>query len=158
MKMSENGKSVLKHYESCRLKAYQDSVGVWTIGWGHTGSDVRPGLVWSQRQADTALDVDLARFETAVSRAVRVPLNQSQFDALVCFTYNLGIGALQSSTLLAKLNGGDYAAVGAQLRRWNKAGGQTLYGLVKRRAAEDALFNGASAGTAIAIGDKQPRP
>lgn len=158
MKISEQGKTVLKHYESCRLTAYQDSAGVWTIGWGHTGAEVRPGLVWSQQQADAALEKDLSWFEGKVNALVRVPLTQGQFDALVSFAYNLGVGALQSSTLFAKLSARDYAGAAGEFPRWRNAGGKPLYGLVKRRAAEQALFNGKTAAEAIAIGDKQPRP
>lgn len=158
MKISEQGLKVLKHYESCRLTAYQDSAGVWTIGWGHTGPEVKSGLVWTQQQADAALQKDLDWFEQRVTSLVRVPLKQRQFDALVCFAYNLGVGALQSSTLFAKLSARDYAGAAEQFPRWRNAGGKPLYGLVKRRAAEQALFNGKSADEAIAIGEKQPRP
>lgn len=158
MKISEQGKTVLKHYESCRLTAYQDSAGVWTIGWGHTGTEVRPGLTWTQQQADAVLEKDLSWFEGKVTALVRVLLSQGQFDALVSFAYNLGVGALQSSTLFAKLSARDYAGAAAQFPRWKFSGKDVLYGLVKRRAAEQALFNGKTAAEAIAIGDKQPRP
>lgn len=186
MKISPDGLAITKHYENCHLESYPDpasplgkectrrgfnitayrnihnwpqlSGSPWTIGWGHTGDEVKPGIMWTQKQCDDALAADMAKFERAVTSAVRVSLNQAQFDALVDFTYNVGPGNLQSSTLLAKLNGGDYASVGKELRRWNKAGGQVMYGLVKRRAAGDARFNGAPAGRAIETGDAQPRP
>ena len=142
MKTSANGIKLIQGFEGLRLKAYQDSVGVWTIGYGHTGSDVTPGLVINQAQADALLARDLERFETGVTRLVQVPLNQNQFDALVSFSYNLGLGSLQGSTLLRLLNADDYAGAAAQFPRWNKAGGKELPGLTRRRAAEQAMFLG----------------
>jgi len=97
----------------------------------------------SSARAEEMLQADLPRFEAAVSRLVTVPLDQHQFDALVSFTYNLGEGNLRSSTLLKKLNAGDYAAAAAQFERWVTAAGKPLPGLVKRRAAERAMFEGA---------------
>ncbi|MCP1292527.1 lysozyme [Chromobacterium sp. S0633] len=140
MNISANGVKLIQQFEGLRLKAYQDAVGVWTIGYGHTGPDVTPGLVISQAQADALLARDLNRFETGVSRLVQVPLNQNQFDALLSFSYNLGLGSLQNSTLLRLLNQRDYAGAAAQFPRWNKAGGKVLPGLTRRRAAEQALF------------------
>ncbi|UJB32647.1 MULTISPECIES: lysozyme [Chromobacterium] len=140
MNISANGVKLIQQFEGLRLKAYQDAVGVWTIGYGHTGPDVTPGLVISQAQADALLARDLNRFETGVSRLVSVPLNQNQFDALLSFSYNLGLGSLQNSTLLRLLNQRDYAGAAAQFPRWNKAGGKVLPGLTRRRAAEQALF------------------
>ncbi|MGR2678743.1 lysozyme [Chromobacterium haemolyticum] len=142
MKTSANGIKLIQQFEGLRLKAYQDAVGVWTIGYGHTGPDVTPGLVITQAQADALLARDLSRFESGVTRLVQVPLNQNQFDALVCFSFNLGLGALQGSTLLRLLNAGDYAGAAAQFPRWNKAGGKVLPGLTRRRVAEQALFLG----------------
>ncbi|QOZ81965.1 MULTISPECIES: lysozyme [Chromobacterium] len=140
MNISANGIKLIQQFEGLRLKAYQDAVGVWTIGYGHTGPDVTPGLVITQAQADALLARDLSRFETGVTRLVQVPLNQNQFDALVSFSYNLGLGSLQNSTLLRLLNQRDYAGAAAQFPRWNKAGGKVLPGLTRRRAAEQALF------------------
>lgn len=140
MNISANGVKLIQQFEGLRLKAYQDAVGVWTIGYGHTGPDVTPGLVISQAQADALLARDLNRFETGVSRLVQVPLNQNQFDALLSFSYNLGLGSLQNSTLLRLLNQRDYAGAASQFPRWNKAGGKVLPGLTRRRAAEQALF------------------
>ncbi|NHR05165.1 lysozyme [Chromobacterium haemolyticum] len=140
MNISANGIKLIQQFEGLRLKAYQDAVGVWTIGYGHTGPDVTPGLVISQAQADGLLARDLNRFETGVSRLALVPLNQNQFDALVSFSYNLGLGSLQNSTLLRLLNQRDYAGAAAQFPRWNKAGGKVLPALTRRRAAEQALF------------------
>ncbi|OQS37343.1 lysozyme [Chromobacterium haemolyticum] len=140
MNISANGIKLIQQFEGLRLKAYQDAVGVWTIGYGHTGPNVTPGLVITQAQADALLARDLSRFETGVTRLVQVPLNQNQFDALVSFSYNLGLGSLQNSTLLRLLNQRDYAGAAAQFPRWNKAGGKVLPGLTRRRAAEQALF------------------
>ena len=105
---SPNGQTLIKKFEGLRLTAYQDMVGVWAIGYGHTGPDVKPGLTITQQQADQLLINDLVRFNNGVNALVTVKLNQNQFDALVSFSYNLGLGSLQNSTLLRLLNqGGD---------------------------------------------------
>lgn len=153
MKISQDGIDILKHFEGCRLQAYPDPAtggAPWTIGYGHTGPEVKPGLKWTQAQADAVLLLDLASFEKSVASAVRVPLTQPQFDALVCFAYNVGIGNLQSSALLAKLNGRDYVGAQAQFIRWNKAAGKEMPGLTRRRKAEAARFGGATSKNAIA--------
>lgn len=158
MKTSNNGIAVIKHYEGIRLKAYPDpatGAAPWTIGIGHTGPEVKPGLTWTPAQADAALSTDLARFEEAVSKVVIVGLTQGQFDALVSFAYNLGTGNLQSSTLLSMVNARNFTGAADQFARWNKAGGKVLAGLTKRRAAEAALFRGETSAAAIALGDKQ---
>lgn len=155
MKISSNGLAVLKYFENCHLEAYPDPAtggAPWTIGWGHTGPEVKRGLVWTQKQADDALVADLARFERAVTAAVRVPLNQGQFDALVSFTYNLGEGNLKSSTLLKMVNAGNFAGAAEQFKRWNKANGKTMRGLTRRRAAEQCLFLGMGGASAIERG------
>ena len=131
---------LVTHYEGCRLTAYQDSVGVWTIGYGHTGPEVKAGLSISQDQATSLLQQDLAMAAGGVDKVVTVPITPNQRGALTSFTYNLGIGNLKSSTLLKKLNAGDMPGAAAEFPRWNKAGGKVLPGLVKRRAAEQALF------------------
>ena len=140
MKANSAGLALIKHYEGLRLIAYADVVGVLTIGYGHTGADVTPGLVITQTQADQLLADDLARFESGVSGLALVPLNANQFSALVSFSYNLGLGNLRQSTLLRELNGGDYTAAANQFPRWDRAGGRELPGLLKRRQAEQALF------------------
>lgn len=106
---------------------------------GHTGPDVRKGLTITREQSQTLLSADLARFEGAVNR-LGGKMTQGQFDALVSFAFNLGIGALAKSTLLKKHQAGDYAGAAKEFARWNKAGGKVLAGLVKRRAAEAALY------------------
>ena len=131
----------MKHFESCKLTAYQDSVGVWTIGWGHTAG-VKKGDNWTQDEADDILLNDLEKFEGYVNQYVKVPLTQNQFDALVSWTFNLGPGNLKSSTMLTKLNEKSYDEVPSQMKRWNKAGGKVLRGLERRRNAEAAMFSG----------------
>ena len=132
---------MIKHFESCKLTAYQDSVGVWTIGWGHTAG-VKKGDNWTQDEADDILLNDLEKFEGYVNQYVKVPLTQNQFDALVSWTFNLGPGNLKSSTMLTKLNEKSYDEVPSQMKRWNKAGGKVLPGLERRRNAEAAMFSG----------------
>lgn len=131
--------SIIKGYEGLRLKAYQDSVGVWTIGYGHT-KGVSSGMEINETQADTFLREDVSWAQDAVNDNVSVPLNQLQFDALVSFTFNLGETNLKSSTLLRKLNSGDYLGAANEFQRWNKAGGKELSGLTKRRNAEANQF------------------
>ena len=139
MQVSEEGVSLIRHFEGCRLDAYLCPAGVWTIGYGHT-KGVKEGDTINQEAAEAFLIEDLETFEQAVSRLVEVPLTQQQFNALVSFTFNLGAGNLAESTLLKKLNGYQYDKVPEQLMRWVRAGGEVLDGLVKRRAAEAAMF------------------
>ena len=141
MKIGSTGVDLIKHFESCKLTAYQDSVGIWTIGWGHTGS-VKKGDIWTQGEADNILLNDLDKFEGYVNQYVKVPLTQNKFDALVSWTFNLGPGNLKSSTMLTKLNEKKYDEVPSQMKRWNKAGGKVLHGLERRRNAEAAMFSG----------------
>ncbi len=139
MQISKAGLDLIKQFEGLYLNAYRCPAGVPTIGYGHTAG-VAMGQTITQQQADEYLRRDVRQFERAVSRLVRVPLTQGQFDALVSFAFNLGEGALAQSTLLRLLNDGDHAGAAAQFDRWNKAGGRVLPGLVRRRAAERALF------------------
>ena len=134
-----SGLKLITLFEGCELTAYQDAVGVWTIGYGHT-VDVHQGMTINQTQADRLLQEDLSRFEAAVEEAVTVGLNENQFGALVSFTFNLGSGSLSESTLLHLLNAGDLRGAANEFPRWNKAGGQPLLGLTRRRLAERALF------------------
>jgi lysozyme len=143
MRTSQKGVSLIKSFEGLRLKSYQDSVGVWTIGYGTTRG-ITAGITITADQAERMLQNDIVRFEPQIDQLVNVPLTQNQWDALMSFTYNLGVGNLGSSMLLKLLNGGDYASAAAQFPRWNKAGGQVLTGLTKRRAAEQAMFLGAA--------------
>lgn len=144
MQTSDKGIALIKQFEGCKLTAYQDSVGVWTIGYGWTqpvdGKPVRAGMTIKQETAERLLKTGLVSYESDVSRLVKVGLTQGQFDALVSFTYNLGARSLSTSTLLRKLNAGDYAGAADEFLRWNKAGGKVLNGLSRRREAERALF------------------
>ena len=139
MRTGRDGVELIRHFEGCRFDAYLCPAGVWTIGYGHT-ADVKEGDSIDQKAAEAFLIEDLESFEQAVTRLVEVPLTQQQFDALVSWTFNLGAGNLAESTLLRKLNNYQYAEVPEQMMRWVRAGGQVLDGLVKRRAAEAALF------------------
>jgi lysozyme len=137
---SPRGIDLIKQFEGLRLTAYQDMVGVWTIGYGHTGPDVKPGLTITQQRAEQLLINDLVQFERGVNDLVTVQINQNQFDALVSFTYNLGVGSLQKSTLLRLLNAGSYQPAADEFPRWNRAGGNVVAGLARRRYAERQLF------------------
>ncbi|MEE9648102.1 lysozyme [Enterobacter soli] len=144
MQTSDKGISLIKEFEGCKLTAYQDSVGVWTIGYGWTqpvdGKPIRAGMTIKQETAERLLKTGMVSYESDVSRLVKAGLTQGQFDALVSFTYNLGARSLSTSTLLRKLNAGDYAGAADEFSRWNKAGGKVLNGLTRRREAERALF------------------
>ena len=140
MNLGYKGTKLLKYFEGCKLTAYQDSVGVWTIGYGHT-KGVYDGMTITQEEAEQMLLTELEEYEGYVEKYVTVPLTQNQFDALVVWVYNLGPTNFRNSTLLKELNSGDYTAAGKEITRWNKAGGKVLAGLVKRREAEAQLFN-----------------
>ena len=139
MKISEEGIGLIKRFEGCKLKSYQDSVGVYTIGYGSTRG-VGEGDVITQEEAERRLLADLETVEKCINNSVAVELTQQQYDALCSFTFNLGCGALRGSTLLKKLNDGDDDGAAQEFSRWNKAGGQILAGLVSRRKAEHDLF------------------
>jgi len=138
------GFKLLTTFEGCELTAYDDGGGVWTIGYGHTGDDVYPGLTISQTQAEELLRIDLEKFESFVEDAVEAQLNDSQFSALVCFCFNVGPGTdgFGGSTLLKLLNQGNYQRAANQFPVWNKVNGQPWLGLTRRRLAERALFLG----------------
>jgi lysozyme len=139
MRISDNGLELIKSFEGLYLKAYLCPAKVWTIGYGHTGN-VKPGDVITRQQADELLRQDVEEFVAIVNTAVKVPLTQNQFDSLVSFVYNVGADAFRKSTLLRKLNAGDYAGAAQEFDRWNKARGVVLPGLVKRRKKERELF------------------
>ncbi len=137
------GLAIIKESEGLVLTAYPDpgtGGDPWTIGYGHTGPDVRQGVTWTQGQADQALQNDLTKFETGVNGMIARPLNSNQFSALVSFAYNVGLGALQNSTLLRDVNAGDFAGATAQFGQWVNGGNGPLPGLVTRRQRESALF------------------
>jgi lysozyme len=137
--ISDEGLSKIKQYEGLRLKSYKDVGGVWTIGYGNT-RHAKPNMEISNQQADLFLREDIATFEQAVERLVKVPLNDNQFAALVSFSFNVGSGALEKSTLLKKLNAGDYECVPNELLKWNKVQGKAVTGLTNRRNAEGGLW------------------
>jgi GH24 family phage-related lysozyme (muramidase) len=141
VKISEAGLSLIKSFEGCVLTAYLDAVGIWTVGYGHTGPSVHRGLTITQKLAEDILAQDVRRFELGVLNNVKVNLNQNEFDALVSFSFNVGVNALKNSTLLRMLNdGADRSIVAAEFLRWNKGGNKVLEGLTRRRQAEKALF------------------
>ena len=145
MKISEKGLAMIESFEGCLLKASNKLDGVWTIGYGQTGryygKRVRRGMTTTKAEAHAWLrDHSIKTYEDAVTQAVKVPLNQNQFDALVSFTYNVGVGALKQSTALRKLNAGDYAGAADALTMWTKCRRKVLAGLVRRRKEERALF------------------
>ena len=137
------GLNLIKKYEGLQLKAYKDPVGIWTIGYGHTGRDVKPGKVITKAEAERLLKKDLRKFERQVNRRVTRKLNRNQFDALVSFTFNVGAGNFASSTLLKKLNKGDFKGAANEFLKWDKAGDplRVLPGLARRRMEERELFN-----------------
>lgn len=139
MKTNSAGINLIKSCEGCVLHTYLDAVQIPTIGYGHTGPDVVPGLTITQDEAETLLRKDLEKFERGVATLVKVTISDNAYAALVCFSYNLGLNALAQSTLLKKLNSGD-RTVADEFGRWTKAGGKVLPGLVKRREAEKHLF------------------
>ncbi|WP_198079719.1 lysozyme [Acinetobacter calcoaceticus] len=141
---SNSGLNLIKDFEGKRLNAYDDGVGVWTIGYGTikypNGVRVKKGDTCTEQQAELYLRNDMLKFEAAINKLVKVPITQNQFDALASFTYNLGETNLANSTLLKKLNKGEYQAAADQFLVWNKAGSKVMKGLVRRREAERALF------------------
>lgn len=140
MRTSVDGIELIKGHEALRLTSYLCPAGVWTIGWGHTGADVHKGMTITRQEAEALLRQDLVYTEAVVTAAVKVPLAPAQFDALVSFVFNVGAEAFRKSTLLRKLNAGNYDAVPAELARWNKGGGRVLAGLVRRRKEEAELW------------------
>ena len=141
MNISEDGLKLIKFFEGCKLDAYYCPSNVLTIGYGHTKS-VKEGDKINQDEAEHLLQEEMPEYEGYINDMVTVPLKQCQFDALVCWVYNLGPTNLGESTLLKLLNAGDYHTTPTQIKRWNKAGGKTLQGLIRRREAEALLFEG----------------
>ena len=145
MKMSKEGvDALLKKFEGCKLSSYRCPANICTIGYGHTSAaglpEVKDGMKITQKQADEILFDDLVKYETAVYGMVKQPLTQHQFDVLVDFAYNAGIGALKTSTLLKKVNAAQFDDVPTELMKWTKGGGKVLTGLVRRRQAESAWW------------------
>lgn len=144
MAVSLFGVDLICDFEGKRLVAYDDGVGIWTIGFGTTiypnGIRVKKGDTCTEAQAKAYMQNDLKKFEYAVNDAVNIPLNQNQFDALVSLTYNIGAAAFSKSTLVKKLNAGDISGAADQFDVWINAGGKRMQGLVNRRSKEKLLF------------------
>jgi lysozyme len=146
MKTSPSGLELVKEFEGLRLKAYKCPAAVWTVGFGHTSAAGNPvvtsDLVITKAEAEEILKRDLVQYEDAVRKLVKVVLTQSQFDALVSFTYNVGEAQFSRSTLLKRVNAGRFNEVPAEFMKWTKGGGKELPGLVRRRRAEVKLWRG----------------
>lgn len=146
MNISQKGINLIKKFEGLRLDSYLCPANVWTIGYGHTqpvnGKKIARGMKIDEVEVERLLRCDLVKFEDGVNKLVKVPMTQGKFDALVSFAFNLGLGALSTSTLLKKMNAKDYAGAEDEFKRWNQAGGKVLPGLIQRRAAEAAMFHG----------------
>lgn len=141
---SDAGRKAIMQREGVRLTAYRDSVGVLTIGVGHTASAgypaPQPGMAITAGECDDILRRDLRKFETAVNAAIARPMTQNQFDAFVSLAFNIGGGAFASSSVAREFNAGNIAKAADAFRLWNKAGGRVLSGLVTRREAERRQF------------------
>lgn len=140
MRISDEGLKFIKKHEGCRYETYLDSGGVPTIGVGHTGPEVHLGMVIDDAEVDRLLRQDVETAEKCVNNSVKVNITQSQFDALVSFTFNVGCGSLRRSTLLQYLNDGQDDLAAREFQRWNKVRGNIVAGLTKRREAERDLF------------------
>lgn len=140
MNISENGVNLIKNFEGLRLKTYKCSANKLTIGYGHTGYDVKEGMEISEEQAEELLKKDLMIHCNNVSKLVKVPLTQNEFDALVSFEYNVGYGNFSKSTLLKLINSGNKKEASNEFDRWVYANKKKLIGLVKRRKTEKELF------------------
>lgn len=139
MQTSKNGIDLIKRYEGCYLKAYKCPGGVWTIGYGCT-KNVKQGMTITKKQAIDYLMRDLVQIEKGIVHLVKVSINQNQFDALVSFVFNCGLGNFKRSTLLKKINNNDFIAASEEFIRWNKSNGKVLKGLTRRRLEERDLF------------------
>ena len=147
MRTSMQGITAISDHEGFRDRPYKDVAGFWTIGYGHK---LKSGEWWDRITPEFARELlvqDVGIAEDAVNAYVTVPLSQPQFDALVSLAYNIGVGAFKRSTLLQKLNAGDYDGALAQFALWRRAGGQVVQGLVNRRAAEAQMFASGTQGS-----------
>lgn len=144
MKTSHAGLELIKEFEGLRLKSYKCPALVWTVGFGHTSAAgapiVTPDLVITKDEAEDILKRDLVQYEDGVRGLVQIGITQGQFDALVDFTYNVGVGAFAKSTLLKRINAGRFDEVPAEFMKWTKGGGKELPGLIRRRRAEVKLW------------------
>lgn len=135
--------ALIKHFESCRLKAYPDAKGVWTIGWGATGKDIGPGLIWTQEQADQRFMSDISVRESQLEKfLVGIPTLPREFGAMLSLGYNIGMPTLRTSSILKRHKAGDKAGAAAAFSLYRLSGGKVLAGLVRRRKAESSLYRG----------------
>lgn len=146
MTYSKSGLELTESFEGCCLAAYTDVAGVWTIGYGHTGSDVYDGLTITQSEAEGLLLHDIQHSVNCVNNAVTETITQSEFDALVDFVFNVGCGAFLRSTMLRLINQGDFSESADQFQLWDHAGGKVVAGLFRRRQAEALEFSGENNG------------
>lgn len=147
---SKEAEDLIKQFEGCHLKAYKCPAGIWTIGWGTTGPGIQEGLVISQHTADVMLKAHIQDIALDLTDILKpLVLRQHQFDALVSFIYNVGIGAFKKSTMLSLIKAGKMAQAALEFDKWTKAGGRPLEGLVKRRKAEKTLFIGVPVVTTV---------
>lgn len=137
---SQKAFDILKKFEGCRLKAYSDLGGIWTIGYGATGPSIKANTIWTQEQAETDLLCRIEIFGRIISYHVKVSLTQNQFDALISLTYNIGAEAFRKSTLMRFLNEKNYLAAADEFPKWNKVKGRIVEGLTLRRREEMRLF------------------
>lgn len=152
MKSDKDCLALIRHFESCALKAYPDPATNGppiTICWGHTGPEVKMGQTMTMSECDALLALDLVRFERGVDDMLKRDVTQSQFDALVSLAFNIGLGNLKGSTLMKRLNAGEDSAAQAQFLVWSRGGGQVMKGLQRRRKAESLVFAGFDADMAI---------
>ena len=143
MKISQAGIDLIRRFEGCKLKPYLCPAGYWTVGYGHVignGKTKPEKQLYTQEKVDEFLRTDLVRFEQGVLRYCPVHLTQFEFDSLVSFSFNLGLGVLQRSTLRRKILRQDKQAAARNILNYNKAGGQVLKGLTRRREAEYRMF------------------
>lgn len=162
MRMSQAGLDTVKEFEGLRLKAYKCPAGVWTIGYGHTSEAGKPKvnaeLVITKEDAEDILKRDLVQYEDCVREQVQIGITQSQFDALVDFTYNVGVGQFARSTLLKRVNAGRFDEVPAEFMKWTRGGGRELPGLVRRRRAEVKLWRGLDTEKPISVDEARAEP
>jgi lysozyme len=137
---NQAGIDLIKSFEGLETESYKDIVGIWTIGYGSTGSDIGPGMKWTPEQCEARMKKDLEQFEKGLEACISVPVTDNQFSAIVSLAYNVGINGVKKSTLIKLLNSKDYSGAAEQFLRWNKAGGKEVAGLTRRRAAEKELF------------------
>jgi len=140
MRTGDAGLTLIKRFEGCVLTTYRCGAGVCTIGFGHTGKDVKPGMAITRDRAEVLLKRDLAVVDAALERLVTAPLRQHQWDAVASLIFNIGVPAFAKSTLLRLLNAEEHGNAADEFGRWVYAGSRVLPGLIKRRAAERDLF------------------